>query len=205
MASADAQTPLEPGRVAGASPWVCSTGWRSPPSARAGSITDLALPARRPRQPRLPVRRCVRLRHAAVPTPVAAYQIAAGRLTVRWDGDRVLQWTFAATADGITLDGDLHRPARPIPRARLLGPVGRRRRRRHEPLRVRRQRPVPSNRPGRWPRRTYRVEGLAAILTFADGDYRRRTLFATSASDPVRDDQRRRPRSTRESSGPRPA
>ena len=186
MASADAQTPLEPGRVAGAQPVglfyrvaVAAVGPR-----RVDTRTWLFLPGDRvsrvyPFGGAFDSARCG-------PDTCGRYQIAAGQLTVRWDGGRVLQWTFAATADGITLDGDLYRPARPIPALALVG--------RWADAGDGGTNLYTFDGNGRFSfgtgqggglAGTYRVEGLAAILTFADGDVRRRTLFAASAGDPV--------------------
>lgn len=121
MASADAQTPLEPGRVAGAQPVglfyrvaVATVGPR-----RVDTRTWLFLPGDRvsrvyPFGGAFDSARCG-------PDTCGRYQMAAGQLTVRWDGGRVLQWTFAATTSGITLDGDLYRPARPMPAPALVG------------------------------------------------------------------------------------
>jgi len=93
-----------------------------------------------------------------------------------------MDWAFAATAEGLSLDGQLFRPARTMTGAAL---------------------------PGRWAddsgnvytfdskgafsfgtdhkalTGTYRLQGFALILTFADGEVRRRTIFAASATEPV--------------------
>ncbi|HJQ57737.1 MAG TPA: hypothetical protein VJ890_12560 [Vineibacter sp.] len=106
------------------------------------------------------------------------YQIEGARLSVRWDGGRVDQWTFAASAEGISLDGRLFRPARAMTAESLIG---------------------------RWSDTSsnvytfngngqfsfggssgaYRVHDWTLTLTFADGDVRQRTLFAASASEPA--------------------
>jgi hypothetical protein len=117
-----------------------------------------------------------------------SYQIKGAQLTVRWDGGRVDSWSFVTSAEGIRLDGDLYRPARAMSAASLAGrwtdgggrgvigsniytfdgngrfSFGTS------------QRALPG---------TYRVQGLTLTLNFADGDMRRRTLFALSAGEPV--------------------
>ena len=119
------------------------------------------------------------------PDTCGSYQLGAGQLSVRWDDGRADQWTFAANAEGISLDGRLHRPARTMTAASLIG---------------------------RWSNAgyggsniytfgdggqfgfgtsssaltgTYGVQGLTLTLNFSDGDVRRRTLFAASATDPA--------------------
>jgi hypothetical protein len=91
---------------------------------------------------------------------------------------------FAATAEGVTLDGALYRPARSMTGAALVsrwvdgagsnvymfdangrfsfGTLG-----------------------GGGLTGTYQLQGFALTLTFADGDTRRRTLFVASAGEPV--------------------
>jgi len=109
-------------------------------------------------------------------------EIGGGKFVVAFDGGRTLDWTFAANAEGISLDGQLFRPARTMSGAAL---------------------------PGRWAEDsgnvytfdsngafsfgtdhkalpgTYRLQGFALSLTFADGEVRRRTIFAASATEPV--------------------
>jgi hypothetical protein len=181
--SADAQASLEPGRIAGGQPAglfyrveVAVVGPR-----RVDTRTWLFLPAQR-------VSRVYP--YGAVFDPArcsgdtcGSYQIAGTQLAVRWDGGRVLQWVFAATAEGITLDGALYRPARPIGTTLVgrwvdgagsnvyvfdangrfsFGTLG------------------SGGLPG-----TYQLQGFALTLTFADGDTRRRTLFVASPGEPV--------------------
>ena len=116
------------------------------------------------------------------PDTCGSYEVGAGRMIVRWDGGRQMDWAFEATREGISLDGQLFRPARPMTGAAI---------------------------PGRWADAggnvyvfdsngafsfgtdhkalpgTYRLQGFALTLTFADGDVRRRTIFAASATEPV--------------------
>lgn len=182
MSSAEAQTALEPGRVAGAQlaglfyrVAVATVGPR-----RVDTRTWLFLPGSR-------VSRVYPFGGVFDPARCSgdtcgAYQIGGGQLTVRWDGGRTLQWAFAATADGISLDGAPFRPARPMTGAALVG---------------------------RWSDEggntyvfdgtgrfsfgagsggltgAYQLHGFLLTLTFADGGVRRRTLFAASAGEPV--------------------
>jgi hypothetical protein len=184
MSQAEAQAPLEPGRITGGLPAglfyrveVAVVGPR-----RVDARTWLFLPSQR-------VSRVYP--YGAVFDPArcsgdtcGSYQIAGAQLAVRWDGGRVLQWAFAATAEGITLDGALYRPARPMTGAALVG---------------RWVDGAGSNvymfdANGRFSfgtlgggglTGTYQLQGFALTLTFADGDTRRRTLFVASAGEPV--------------------
>jgi hypothetical protein len=113
------------------------------------------------------------------------YRIGGGKLSVRWDGGRIDQWAFATTADGISLDGALYRPARALAPAVLAG--------RWSDSGAGGSNIYTFDTNGRFSfgtsdralTGTYRVEGLALILTFADGDTRRRTLFAASGGAPI--------------------
>jgi hypothetical protein len=185
MSPAEAQAPLEPGRITGGLPTglfyrveVAVVGPR-----RVDTRTWLFLPSQR-------VSRVYP--YGAVFDPArcsgdtcGSYQIAGAQLAVRWDGGRVLQRAFAATAEGVTLDGALYRPARSMTGAALVsrwvdgagsnvymfdangrfsfGTLG-----------------------GGGLTGTYQLQGFALTLTFADGDTRRRTLFVASAGEPVR-------------------
>jgi hypothetical protein len=184
MSQAEAQAPLEPGHITGGQPAglfyrveVAVVGPR-----RVDTRTWLFLPLQR-------VSRVYP--YGAVFDPArcsgdtcGSYQIAGVQLAVRWDGGRVLQWAVAATAEGITLDGALYRPARPMTGAALVG---------------RWVDGAGSNvyvfdANGRFSfgalgggglTGTYQLRGFALTLTFADGDTRRRTLFVASAGEPV--------------------
>ena len=182
MSSAEAQAALAPGRVAGTQlaglfyrVAVATVGPR-----RVDTRTWLFLPGQR-------VSRVYPFGGVFDPSRCSgdtcgSYQVGAGRLAVRWDGGRVDQWSFAAIADGISLDGAPFRPARPMTGAALAG---------------------------RWSADggnlyvfdgngrfsfgtstggltgTYQLQGFLLTLTFADGDVRRRTLFGASAGEPV--------------------
>jgi hypothetical protein len=185
MSRAEGPVPLEPGRMTAGRPAglfyrveVARAGPR-----RVETKTWLFLPGQRvsrvyPYGGAFDPSRCG-------PDTCGSYQIAASQLAVRFDGGRVLRWTFAANADGISLDGAAYRPADVMTEAALVG---------------------------RWAdagdggsnvyafdgdRRfsfgtgqggltgTYQVQGFALTLTFADGDVRRRTLFAASTGGPV--------------------
>lgn len=123
------------------------------------------------------------------PDTCGSYQLDAGTLTVRWDNGRVDRWAYATSAEGITLDGTLFKPARPITEAALIGEwtgSGDSGNAFSNVYRFERggtftfgtgQKP---GAPGR-----YRVQGLALILAFADGSESRRTLFAAGTGEPV--------------------
>lgn len=182
--SADAQASLESGRIAGGQPAglfyrveVAVVGPR-----RVDTRTWLFLPAQR-------VSRVYP--YGAVFDPArcsgdtcGSYQIAGAQLAVRWDGGRVLQWAFAATAEGITLDSALYRPARPMTATALVGRwvdgAGSNAYVFDANGRFSFGTLASGGLPG-----TYQVQGFALTLTFADGDTRRRTLFVASPGEPV--------------------
>jgi hypothetical protein len=106
-------------------------------------------------------------------------------LAVRWDSGRVDQWTFATTAEGISLDGTIYRPARSMTAASLVGRWADAGDGGSNIYTFDSNGQVVFGVGDRGLTGTYRVQGLALILTFADGDMRRRTLFAASAGEPV--------------------
>jgi hypothetical protein len=173
MSSAEASVPIEPGRL---------TGDRPGPR-RVDTRTWLFLPGQRvsrvyPYRGVFDPARCG-------PDTCGSYQIAGSQLAVRWDGGRVLQWAFAASPDGISLDGAVYRPARAMSGAALVG--------RWAEAGDGGSNVYTFDGAGRFTFGTgqrglpgaYRLQGFALTLTFADGDVRRRTLFATSAGEPV--------------------
>lgn len=114
-----------------------------------------------------------------------SYQLGAGQLVVRWDGGRVDQWTFAATGEGIRLDGGLYRPARAMTAASLIG--------RWSDAGYSGSNIYTFDGNGQFSfgtssgalTGTYRLQGFALTLLFSDGDVRQRTLFGASAGEPV--------------------
>lgn len=184
--AAEARTSLEPGRIVGGQPLglFCKYVVTAFGSSRVDTRTWFFLPGNR-------VSRVYPYVGSFDPSRCSAdtcgsYQIRGGQLSVRMDSGRVYQWTFAASAEGIRLDGDLYRPARPMSAKSLAGQwsgeggatganiytfdgsgrfsFGTR----HSTLTG-----------------TYQVQGLTLTLKFADGDVQRRTLFALSAGTPV--------------------
>jgi len=184
---AEARVPLEPGRIAGAQPAglfyrveVAAAGPR-----RVDTKTWLFLPGSRVSRVypyggtgTFDPSRCS-------PDTCGAYQIGAGKLTVRWDGGRVDQWAYAATSEGISLDGTLFRPARAMTAVSLVGRWGEAGDGGANVYAFDGSGRFSFGVGDRGLTGTYRVQGLAVTLTFADGDVRRRTLFAASAGDPV--------------------
>jgi hypothetical protein len=112
-----------------------------------------------------------------------SYEISGGKLIVRWDGGRVMGWTFAASAEGINLDGVLYRPARPMSEAALAG--------RWADDSASNVYTFDSNGVFTFGADqgglggTYRAQGFTLTLTFADGGVRHRTMFAASATEPA--------------------
>jgi hypothetical protein len=187
MSGGNAHVPLEPGRIAGGQPsglfYRVEVAFGGP--RRVESRTWLFLPGQRVARVypfggtgTFDVSRCN-------PDTCGTYQIGAGKLAVRWDGGRVDEWTFATTADGITLDGTLFRAARAMTPASLVG--------RWSGAGNGGSNVYTFDGSGRFSfgtsdrglPGTYRLQGLSLILTFADGDVRRRTIFAASAGEPV--------------------
>jgi hypothetical protein len=185
--SAEARIPLEPGRIVGGQPvglfyYVAVTPLGS---SRVDTKTWLFLPGNR-------VSRVYPYGGTGLFDPsrcsgdtCGSYQIKGAQLSVRWDGGRVDQWTYAASAEGIRLDGRLYRPARPMTAASLVG--------RWSDAGYGGSNIYTFDGNGRFSfgtsaralPGTYKVQGLTLTLNFADGDVRRRTLFAASAEKPV--------------------
>lgn len=182
MSGAEAQAPLEPGRISDGllaglfyRVAVATVGPR-----RVDTRTWLFLPGRR-------VSRVYPFGGVFDPSRCSAdtcgrYEIARAQFAVRWDGGRVDQWVFAKTGDSISLDGAPFRPARAMPGTALVGQwsdeqnnvyvfdgSGR----------------FSFGAGGRGLTGTYKLQGFALTLAFADGDVRRRTLFGASAREPV--------------------
>jgi hypothetical protein len=121
--STEARTPLEPGRIVGGQPaglfyYVEMTAVGS---RRVDARTWLFLPGNR-------ASRVYPYGGTGLFDPsrcsgdtCGGYQIGGAQLSVRWDGGRVDQWTFAASAEGISLDGRLYRSARAMTAASLVG------------------------------------------------------------------------------------
>lgn len=128
-------------------------------------------------------------RSRCLPDTCGTYRIEAGTLSVRWDNGQVDRWAFATTAEGITLDGTLFKPARTMPEAALVGEwtgAGDTGNPFSNVYKFERggtftfgtgQKP---GAPGR-----YRVQGLTLVLTFSDGSESRRTLFVAGKGEPI--------------------
>lgn len=184
--AAEAGIPLEPGRIVGGMPagLFYYVNAFSKGASMVKTITWLFLPGNRvsrvhPYGGMLDPSRCSG-------DTCGSYKIENSRLSVRWDGGRVDQWDFAASAEGVRLDGRLFRPARVMTAKSLVG------------------RWSESSQGGfgsnvytfdgenkftfgtssRALSGTYDVQGFALTLSFADGDVRRRALFAASAAQP---------------------
>jgi hypothetical protein len=185
--AAAADTPLETGRIVGGQPSGLFYAVQVPGigSSRVDTATWLFLPGNR-------VSRVYPFGGTGLfdasrcnDDTCGSYQLGAGQLAVRWDGGRVDQWTFAATGEGIRLDGALYRPARAMTAASLVG--------RWSDAGYSGSNIYTFDGNGRFSFGTssdaltgsYRLQGFALTLHFADGDVRQRTLFAASAGEPV--------------------
>ncbi|MBM3783520.1 MAG: hypothetical protein FJW30_04120 [Acidobacteria bacterium] len=112
-------------------------------------------------------------------------ETGGGKLTVRWDGGRVDQWTFATAGGNIILDNVEFRPARPVAASALVG--------RWSSAGEGGSNVYQFDGNGRFRfgaggsssglTGTYRVDGFVLTLSFPDGDVRRRTLFGASAGE----------------------
>lgn len=124
-----------------------------------------------------------------LPDTCGSYQIEAGALSVRWDNGREDRWAYAATAEGITLDGTLFRPARPMTEAALAGEWTGAGDTGNPSANVYKFEPGgtftfgTAHKPGAPGR--YRVRGLTLILIFADKTESRRTLFVAGKGEPI--------------------
>ncbi|HEX4985072.1 MAG TPA: hypothetical protein VFV71_03260 [Burkholderiales bacterium] len=123
-----------------------------------------------------------------LPDTCGSYRIEGGTLSVRWDNGRTDRWAFAATGEGITLDGTLFRPARPMTEAALAGEwtgSGDSGNALANVYRFERggNFTFGSGRQGVSGR--YRLQGLTLVLAFADGTESRRTLFAAGGGEPA--------------------
>lgn len=124
-----------------------------------------------------------------LPDTCGSYQIEAGALSVRWDNGRVDRWAYATTAEGITLDGTLFRPARAMTEAALAGEwtgagdTGNPSANVYKFERGGTFTFGTAHKPG--PPGRYRVRGLTLTLTFADGAESRRTLFVAGKGEPI--------------------
>jgi hypothetical protein len=187
MSNDEARVTLEPGHMAGTQPagLFCRVEVSVVGPRRVDTKTWLFMPGRRVSRVypfggtgTFDPARCS-------PDTCGNYQVSAGNLAVRWDSGRTDQWAFASTADGVTLDGTLFRPARAVAPASLAG--------RWADAGDGGSNVYTFDTSGRFSfgvgdrglTGTYQVQGLALILTFADGDTRRRTLFAAGAGDPI--------------------
>jgi hypothetical protein len=185
--SAEARIALEPGRVVGGQPAGLFYYVQVTPagSSRVDTRTWLFLPGNRVSRVYpyggtglFDASRCSG-------DTCGSYQIKGAQFAVRWDGGRVDQWTYAASAEGIRLDGRLYRPARAMTAASLAG--------RWSDAGYGGSNIYTFDGNGRFTfgtsaralPGTYQVQGLTLALKFADGDARRRTLFAASAGEPV--------------------
>jgi Family of unknown function (DUF5640) len=92
------------------------------------------------------------------------------------------QWTFAASAEGISLDGRLYRPARAMTAASLVGQWSDAGDGGSNIYTFNGNGQFSFGTSQRAQAGTYRVQGLTLTLNFADGDVRRRTLFAASTA-----------------------
>jgi hypothetical protein len=123
MSQGEASVPLEPGRVTGGQPAglfyrveIAVVGPR-----RVDTKTWLFLPGQRVSRVYPHGGSGAFDPSCCSPDTCGSYQIGASQLSVRWDGGRVIQWAFAPSADGISLDGAVYRPARVMTVAALVG------------------------------------------------------------------------------------
>lgn len=171
--------PLEPGRVVDGQPLglFCAAHVTAAGGGRVDTRTWLFLPEARvsrvyPYGGMFETWRCSG-------DTCGRFEVAAGRLSVKWDGGAVAEYAYEAAGDGIVLDGDALGPARPLSVGSLagrwidvsgnvyaFGPDG------TFPFGV-------GDSPGLGG--TFDLAGLALVLRYADGDVLRRTAFGIAA------------------------
>ena len=123
-----------------------------------------------------------------IPDSCGTYELSADVLIVHWDDGRIDRWPFAATPEGVTLDGTLFRPAEAMSTASLAGEWSGAQAADNPYSNTYRFGPDGTfsfGSGGSMLHGRYAVEQLTLLLRFDDGDERRRTLFSASAQQPV--------------------
>ncbi len=123
-----------------------------------------------------------------LPDTCGTYRIDGDFLTVNWANRPIERWTFGLAREGIELDGATFRPVRSVTREALLGewsdagsdgnPYANVYRFSQNGTFTFGSSSTPLT--GR-----FAVDGMTLILSFADGDVSRRTLFAADTSNSV--------------------
>lgn len=112
------------------------------------------------------------------------YTIDSAQMTVNWDNRNVHHWNFAIADDGFTLDKSRFRPAKAVTAASLAGQWSDAKGNVYRFAANGRFTFGAGDSPGLGG--AFRVDALTLILTFSDGDVRRRTLFGPpAASEPL--------------------
>lgn len=122
------------------------------------------------------------------PDTCGSYQLGPGQMAIRWDNGRVERIAFEATAEGITLDGQLFQPARAISAEALAGEWlggGDTRNAFGNTYRFGRDGSFTFSSGSSGVRGRWRVQGLALLLQYADGTESRKTLFAAGGAEPL--------------------
>lgn len=122
------------------------------------------------------------------PDTCGSYQLGPGQIVIRWDNGQVERIAFESTAEGITLDGQLFRPARAISAEALAGEWlggGDTRNAFGNTYRFERDGSFTFSSGSSGVRGRWRVQGLALLLQYADGTESRKTLFAAGGAEPM--------------------
>ncbi len=122
------------------------------------------------------------------PDTCGSYQLSASKLAVRWDNGQVDAYTYKTTADGIQLDSELFKFARPVAESDLVGKwvgAGGSGDAFANVYTFGRDGTFAFGAAGSTVGGRFRVQGLALILNFNDGSTKQRTLFAAGSSAPI--------------------
>lgn len=122
------------------------------------------------------------------PDMCGSYQHGAGEIAVRWDDGRENRWRYGRTAEGMELDGDAYKPARPLTEAELIGTwagAGNTGNPSENVYTFDSGGAFTFGAAGSGVAGRYRLNGLTLSLAFADGSQAQRTLFAAGSGEPV--------------------
>jgi len=122
------------------------------------------------------------------PDMCGSYRHDGDGITVGWDDGGEDRWRYARTSEGIEVDGDSYKPARPLATAELVGKwagAGNVGNPTENAYTFDSAGAFTFGAAGSGVGGRYSVEGVTLSLTFADGSQTRRTLFAAGSGEPV--------------------
>lgn len=122
------------------------------------------------------------------PDMCGSYRHDGDEIAVRWDDGEEDRWRYTRTSDGIEVDGDSYKPARPLSPAELAGTWAGAGNVDNPAENVYTFDPAGAftfGAAGSGFGGRYSVDGLTLSLAFADGSEARPTLFAAGSGEPV--------------------